>query len=365
MLRRGLLVAVAATAAAQAAAPIDPRSLEALAAVVAAAGDRYTPRPVDVAAVTRRTRAPGAPAPAPTVLMHGLGDAGSNAGMQSLAQSVMAAHAGAYAVAVDVANTVQSFVTPIKLQIEELAAAIRADARLRGADEINLVGLSQGGLVVRGYAQRFAGTAPFYPRVKNLVSICGVQTGVFNCPAELQVVPFLCDVFEADPYHFLLNGSIPLSFSDYFVTYWNRTEFLTSPGDNALRTETPILPDLNNLRAGPNASYVSALASIKTLLLAEALQDTVVYPFQSEQFGGYAWTDAAGKAHPVTLEFDDPRNDQWAANPLGLRDLARGGSLVRANFTGDHIRAPAHGATQSARSAEGASAAGARACAPD
>jgi palmitoyl-protein thioesterase len=119
--------------------------------------------------------------------MHGLGDAGSNAGMQSLAATVRAAHPGAYAVAVDVANTVASFVTPIKLQIEELAAAIRADATLRAAPEINLVGLSQGGLVIRGYAQRFAG-APGYPRVKSLVSICGVQNGVFNCPAELQIV---------------------------------------------------------------------------------------------------------------------------------------------------------------------------------
>jgi len=206
-----LAPALALAASASAAPP--SFGLDALAAIVAAAGDRYSARPLR-AAVAPRARAPGAPAPAPTVLMHGLGDAGSNAGMQSLAQSVAAAHPGAYAVAVDVANTVQSFVTPIKLQVEELAAAIRADARLSAAPEINLVGLSQGGLVIRGYAQRFAGTAPYYPRVKNLVSICGVQNGVFNCPAELQIVPLLCDVFESDPYNFLFNGSIPLTFSD-------------------------------------------------------------------------------------------------------------------------------------------------------
>jgi hypothetical protein len=108
-------------------------SSAALARVIAAAGDRYTVRPVDVSRTTVRARRAGAASPAPTVLMHGLGDAGSNAGMQSLAQSVVAAHPGAYAVAVDVANTVQSFVTPIKLQIEELAAAIRADAKLAAA----------------------------------------------------------------------------------------------------------------------------------------------------------------------------------------------------------------------------------------
>jgi len=158
----------------------------------------------------------------PTVLMHGLGDAGSNAGMQSLAKTVETAYPGAYAVAVNVANTLFSFVVPIRDQIEEFAAAIKADPKLASAPEVNLVGLSQGGLVVRGYAELFAGR-PGYPRVKNLVSICGVQNGVFNCPLELQIIPFLCDVFETNPYDFLFNGTIPLSFSDYFVTYWNET----------------------------------------------------------------------------------------------------------------------------------------------
>jgi palmitoyl-protein thioesterase len=343
MLPRSTLLALALAFAAAARAPTAAEragatSLAALARVIAAAGDRYSARPVNVSRVTVRARR-GAAAPAPTVLMHGLGDAGSNAGMQSLAQSVAAAHPGAYAVAVNVANTVQSFVTPIKLQIEELAAAIRADATLAAAPEINMVGLSQGGLVIRGYAQRFAGTAPHYPRVKSLVSICGVQNGVFNCPAELQIVPFLCDIFEADPYNFLFNGTIPLSFSDYFTTYWNESQFLSAPFDNALGTETPILPDLNNLLRR-NASYVAALAAVNTIFLSQALNDTVVYPFQSEQFGGYAWTNASGKAHPTTLEFDDPQNDQWRADALGLRTRAQTSpaTLVFSSFVGDHIR---------------------------
>jgi triacylglycerol esterase/lipase EstA (alpha/beta hydrolase family) len=174
-----IVCACAVNASVSVHSPINPHSLEALAAVVAAAGDRYSARPVDLSTIVVRPRAVGAAGPAPTVLMHGLGDAGSNAGMQSLASSVMKAHPGAYAVAVDVANTVQSFVTPIKLQIEELAAAIKKDAKLSNAPEINMVGLSQGGLVIRGYAQRYAGRNG-YPAVKSLVSICGVQNGASN-----------------------------------------------------------------------------------------------------------------------------------------------------------------------------------------
>ena len=76
------------------------------------------------------------------------------------------------------------------------------------------------------------------------------------------------------------------------------------------------------------------------LAASEALQDEVVYPYQSEQFGAYAWTNASGKAHPATLEFDDPRNDQWRADALGLRTRAQTApaSLVFSSFIGDHIR---------------------------
>lgn len=131
-----------------------------------------------------------------------------------------------------------------------------------------------------------------------------------------------------------------LLFSDYFTTFWNETQFLSAPYANALGTETPILPDLNNLGLAANASYVAALAAIKTIILSEALQDTVVYPFESEQFGAYAWTDAAGKSHPVTLQFNDTRNDQWKTDALGLRTRAQQApdSLILSSFEGDHIR---------------------------
>lgn len=65
---------------------------------------------------------------------------------------------------------------------------------------------------VRGYIEQYNN-----PPAYNFVSICGVQNGVFACPLEIRIIPFLCDLFEADPYHFLFNGSIPLSFSDYWV----------------------------------------------------------------------------------------------------------------------------------------------------
>ena len=247
--------------------------------------------------------------------------------MQSLAQSVETAYPGAYAVAVNVANTLFSFIVPINDQVDELAAAIKADAKLRDEPLINLVGLSQGGLVIRGYAEKYGGRNG-YPGVKSLVSICGVQNGVFNCPLELQIIPFLCDVFETDPYNFLFNGSIPLSFSDYFTTYWNKTLYLEG---------NQCLPYLNNQKAHPNATaYKAAMEAIETVVLSEALQDEVVYPYESEQFGGYAWADT--KANPKTLNFTE--GDSYAGDLLGLRTRAQSNptSLVLSSFEGGHIQ---------------------------
>jgi len=247
--------------------------------------------------------------------------------MQSLAKSVETAYPGAYAVAVDVANTLFSFIVPINDQVDELAAAIRADPKLRGEPLINLVGLSQGGLVIRGYAEKYGGRNG-YPGVKSLVSICGVQNGVFNCPLELQIIPFLCDVFETDPYNFLFNGSIPLSFSDYFTTYWNKTLYLEG---------NQCLPYLNNQRDHPNATaYKAAVEAIETVVLSEALQDEVVYPYQSEQFGGYAFSTT--KANPTTLNFTE--GDSYQGDLLGLRTRAQSNpaSLVLSSFEGGHIQ---------------------------
>ena len=59
-----------------------------------------------------------------TILMHGLGDAGSNPGMNSLAVSVSAKW-NTSAFAVDVADGLLSFITPIQDQVDEFAAAVK------------------------------------------------------------------------------------------------------------------------------------------------------------------------------------------------------------------------------------------------
>lgn len=262
----------------------------------------------------------------PTILMHGLGDASTNSGMESLAQSIMTAFPGCYAVCAPVGDGLFSFIIPIQDQVNEFIQVVRNDPILAAADEINVVGLSQGGLIVRGYIEQRASTDP---AVKNFVSICGVQNGVYNCPLELQVIPFLCDIFESDPYNFLFNGSFPLSFSDYFVTYWDQNEFLT---------RNQYLPKINNLLGmnQPNATqYRNNMLAVKQMVLSQATEDTVVYPFQSEQFGGYQWTNG-NKTNPVVYTLEN--SDQWTYDYLGLKTLTLTNRTVFTQFQGDHLK---------------------------
>lgn len=88
-----------------------------------------------------------------------------------------------------------------------------------------VVGLSQGGIIVRAYAEQYAGTSPLYPPVVNLVSVCGVLNGVWDCPLEIKIIPGLCELYSQNPYDFLDNA-IPLSFADWFVTTDNKVGVL-------------------------------------------------------------------------------------------------------------------------------------------
>ncbi len=237
--------------------------------------------------------------------------------MQSLAKSVADKYPGMYSISVNVANGFDSFVTPMWQQVDEFAAIVQADPKLKGG--FNAAGLSQGGPVVRGYIEKYND-----PPVHNFVSICGVQGGEFNCPLEFQEIPFLCDYFLKDPYNFL-DGLITLSFSDYWVDSKNMTRYFA---------ENKFLVPLNNQQPDAslhNATYKNNFASLNHLVLIEALNDTVIYPAISEQFGGYI-----DGSMQVTYNYTT-----WApftSDAFGLKSLVDSGRVTLGSFEGDHLR---------------------------
>ena len=68
-----------------------------------------------------------------------------------------------------------SLLMDINKQIESFAQTVRSDPEL--ARGFNLIGHSQGGLIVRAYVERFNN-----PPVYNMISWAGPQAGVFGVP---------------------------------------------------------------------------------------------------------------------------------------------------------------------------------------
>jgi len=245
----------------------------------------------------------------PVVLMHGLGDAGSNPGMQSLAKSVTAAYPGTYAVAVDVADGLDSFFTLMPDQVDQFAAKVRSDPNL--AQGFNVLGLSQGGLVIRGYIERYNN-----PPVYNAISICGPQNGVGTCPAGTP--GFICDIFKLGPY------TAKLSFAGYWKEVADEATYLK---------DSTFLADVNNEREQKNASYVLNMTALNKYVLVMALNDTVVEPKESEQHGFWAWGDQTHSKIETIFQ-----TQAYQENWLGLQTLNNTGRLDLLSFEGEHIR---------------------------
>ena len=114
---------------------------------------------------------------------------------------------------------------------------------------------------------------------------------------------------------------LPLSFTNYFVTSENRTEYLH---------KNTYLPALNNQLPTRNASYKAAITSLETMFLVEATEDTVVYPYESEQFGGYKW------GTKDTL-FTFKEGEIYQEDLIGLKTLDEAGKLKLGSFVGNHL----------------------------
>jgi len=252
------------------------------------------------------------------VLMHGLGDSSENPGMQSLATSLEARYPGMYTLVAPVANFLDSIFTPMTQQVDEFAAAVRADPNL--AEGFSALGLSQGGLVVRGYIQKYND-----PPVRNFVSICGVMNGAFDCPLEVQIIPFACELWKSNPFRFLFNSSV-LSFSEYFVLY------ATDAGRTEYLTENAFLPPLNNEVVNAfNATGKKNIRSLAKLAVIGATQDTMLIPWQAAQFGGYV-TDSDKTVYGFT------EGPHYTQDLIGLRELYDDGRMDLLSFDGDHLR---------------------------
>ena len=83
----------------------------------------------------------------PAVIVHGMGDSGTNAGMKSICATVPAKYPGAFVLCSTTADGVASITTKMPKQLEQFTAEVRSHPEL--ARGFNAVGLSQGNALVQ------------------------------------------------------------------------------------------------------------------------------------------------------------------------------------------------------------------------
>ena len=262
---------------------------------------------------------PAAPPPwRPVVLVHGL-----------LATSEAMSHAVGWITSdfpgIHVHNAViagdtkaGSLLTPMDKQIDELAAVIRGDPKL--ARGFNLIGHSQGGLLTRGYIERYndppgargaswcgavlllthslsisshtdtycpPSLSPCYTcSVFNYISWAGPHDGVYGVPDFNAICPNVdCPWLDDLVDQASANGPLSKITQELFTffSYWkspmNYTIYLAN---------NTFLADLNNERTVKNSTYKANMASLNTMLLLTASEDLIVVPKESTRFEFYA-----------------------------------------------------------------------------
>ena len=239
----------------------------------------------------------------PVVLLHGVMDASTNRNMAALCDSVTATHAHTYVLCSSVGDGWASL-TPLAQQVEAFAASVRADARL--ADGFDALGLSQGSLVLRAYAQQHNA-----PHVRQLLTVCGPHGGIGECPSSVQ--GWLCGFWASSPY------TAPIAFADYWRGT-DRAEYLA---------RSRWLADVNNEGGEKNGSYARNMRALERYVLVKASDDHVVVPAVSAQHGYWRW----GTREEVPLR----ETEGYLNDDLGLRTLEESGRLDVLEYEGEHM----------------------------
>jgi len=215
-------------------------------------------------------------------------------------------------------DTANSVLMKANDQVSYVCDLISGDPNL--ADGYNALGISQGGLMMRGVAQRCPN-----PPMRNFITFGSPHQGVFGVPeCEATVGSYeLCELVR----RLLSEGAyIPwiqdlVAPAQYWHDPYNHTAFLAG---------SHYLADINNEREEKNPAYKDALSSLENLVLVKWLSDTTIIPRESSQFGFYR----EGQDN-ATLELQDL--DLYKEDWLGLQEMEVEGRLHFMEMEGDHM----------------------------
>ncbi|CAF1128606.1 unnamed protein product [Adineta steineri] len=237
----------------------------------------------------------------PVVLMHGVTASASD--MNELAGWIRQSFEGIYVVAIEIGNGFEdSFLFPMNKQVELFCQSILSDSKLKQG--FNMVGVSQGSLIVRGAVQRCS--LPVY----NLITLVGIHQGVFGIPS-LQFLPA--------PFRELISKYAyeePVQNALSVAGYWRDPYHL-----DEYYKKSHFLPDINNEGKTINETYRSNMLKLNSFVMTYSDKDEVVSPRKSSWFLGY-------KPNSLDVEIWN-QSRQFTDDLIGLRTLSEQGKLYQ------------------------------------
>ncbi|CAF1147108.1 unnamed protein product [Adineta steineri] len=203
----------------------------------------------------------------PVVLMHGI--AASASDMNELADWLRTSFSGIYVVSIEIGNGFDdSFLWSLDKQVEYFCTKIRNDINLQKG--FNMLGFSQGSLIVRGAVERCS--LPVY----NLITLNGLHQGIFGIPYLLKLPIYIRELITKYAYEKQIQNRISIA------NYWRDPTQL-----NKYITDCHFLPDINNEHEIRNETYRINMLKLNAFIMTYSDIDEVVTPKESGWFMSY------------------------------------------------------------------------------
>ena len=254
----------------------------------------------------------------PTAIFHGLGDACIYPGMHHFTKEI-AKGTGDTAKCVEVGNgTITSFKDNFMDQATKACNNLLSIDEFATADEINVMGLSQGALLARYIVE----SCPIQGKVRNWASIGGPNMGVSDIPHCFS--GSICSLVNGVAREFVYDNFIQnmIGPAGYFRDPWHNSQYLAG---------SVFLPHVNNEEddSEAQAARKERFSALNGALLTMFTEDTMVYPKESEWFQQLAQD---GSVQPLA-DSDFYKNDN-----IGLRALDEAGKVIYSSVEGDHLQ---------------------------
>ncbi|CAL5984840.1 Palmitoyl-protein_thioesterase [Hexamita inflata] len=212
----------------------------------------------------------------------------------------------------------QSIFTSLDYQLEQLVICINNDPQL-SSGFIGL-GFSQGGLLLRGYLERY--NHEKFP-VLRFIGLSSPLAGEF-CGVDSKCV-FLLD-FPDWLNELIFNVEFNKIFYDHFsiASYWRDPYNLDAYYQNGR-----YLLDLDNERTF-NPQYKTNFMSVDKMILFGSESDGIIEPWQSAQFGFW-------KENSDSEVYSMEERDVYQLDLFGLKTMNEGGRIVLRKTHNNHL----------------------------